>query len=209
MLPLFGAASAATSGSGLPAAADGGSASSLSKAEAQDVVLNAGGPVWGLDWCPAGTAAAAEREGGGAAAAAAGPTRFDYLAVACHPLQSQHNVIGTAVHGTACIQVWELSHPQKATQQQQQSQQGQQQHEGQQQQQPPDFQLPRMALALTHDGGLAWHCQWCPDAGLEDSPAPAAHGGDEDLFPRQACSSEGQLLPAVLRSLTLLCPGAG
>ncbi|KAL4458983.1 hypothetical protein ABPG75_013848 [Micractinium tetrahymenae] len=172
MLPLFAAASASTAGSGLAAAHGigiGAAASSsepgISKAEAMDVLLNAGGPVWAMDWCPAGTQAGA----------AAGPT---YLALGCHPLESQQNVIGTEVRGPACIQLWELSHPEQQAQQQaqQQQQQQQQQQTPQQQQQQGGLALPRLALALAHDGGVTWCCKWCPDPGLADEPAAVLAG---------------------------------
>ena len=174
-LPLFGAASASTAGSGW--ASDGASGSSsnacsnLSGMEALDVVLNAGGPVWGLDWSPSGTGSSSTGSASSEAAAAAAADE-DYLAVACHPADAPHHVIGTAVQGPACIQIWALSNP---TRQQQPGEQ-------QQQQQPQDsLPPPRMALALAHDGGLTWHCQWCPDAALADNPASSSSSGGDTL----------------------------
>ena len=178
-LPLFGAASASKAGSGW--ASDGASGSSsnacsnLRGMEALDVVLNAGGPVWGLDWCPSGTGSSST-SGASSEAAAAAAAEEDYLAVACHPADAPHHVIGTAVQGPACIQIWALSNPSR------QQQSGEQQQQQQQQQQPQDsLPTPRMALALAHDGGLTWHCQWCPDAALADKPATSSIGGGDTL----------------------------
>ena len=182
-LPLFGAASASAAGSGLGAGANGSSSSSsssssLSGLEAQDVVLNAGGPVWGLDWCPAGTSSGGGSEaaaGSGAAAPAAAAAAADnYLAVACHPPDAAYHVIGTAVHGPACIQVWQVSCPARP----------QQPGEQQQQQQQAGLARPRMALALAHDGGLTWHCQWCPSAALADSPTDSSGSSGGGSLPR-------------------------
>ncbi|EFN53310.1 hypothetical protein CHLNCDRAFT_136985 [Chlorella variabilis] len=208
VLPLFGSASASPSGSGLAAAADAGpstsaaaAASSLSKAEARDVLLHAGGPVWGLDWCPASGGGGSGGEG-----PAASVRGCNYLAVSCHPLGAQHNVIGALVQAPACIQVWEVSHPEQEAapqppQQRQQQQQQQQQaqpppQQPQQPQRPAGPQLPRLALALAHGGGLCWHCQWCPDPGLADSPTD----GGGDVLPRQAagCAAVLGLVAAAL-----------
>lgn len=221
VLPLFAAASASPSGSGLAAAgaedatsaaaaaaagSDSSSPQGLSKAEATDVILNVGGPVWALDWCPAGTRPAPP--GSSAPTSEAGPSNRQAptggpgpscLAVGCHPVEAQRNTIGKAVEGPACIQLWEVGHPdqlpaQQGTaagqqQQQQQEQRGQatqprqQQQQQQEQQRGKGLQLPRMALALAHDGGVTWDCKWCPDPGLADDPSVVPGPG---TLPRQA-----------------------
>ncbi len=173
-LPLFGAASASTAGSGvaLDGSSSSGSSSGWSSIEAQDVVLNAGGPVWGLDWCPAGTGSSSSDGSAGSEATAAAAAAESYVAVACHPADAAHHVIGTAVQGPACIQIWAVSNPVRS------QQPGEQQQQQQQQQQQDGLTPPRMALALAHDGGLTWHCQWCPDAALADSPTSSSSDGD-------------------------------
>lgn len=190
VLPLFGAASASTSGSGLAADAANSSANAgqLTAAESRDLFLNAGGPVWALDWCPAGAGPAVEASAAAAADGSAAPAAeaagsqagvsHDYIAVGCHPLQATHNTIGTAVQGPACIQIWQISHPE-------QQQRPQRLAPPQAQAQQPSCQLPRMALGLAHDGGLTWHCQWCPSAALEDSTAAASgRSVGSDALPR-------------------------
>lgn len=176
MLPLFAAASASPSGSGLAAAAgaaDGLSevaavaADGLSEAEARDVIFNVGGPVWAMDWCPAEAAGADALQAAGSG---------DFVAISCHPLDSHQNVIGTAVQGGNCVQIWHISHPQNSSQQQRQQQRRQQECGSV----PP----PRLALALAHDGGLAWDCRWCPDPGLADIPTAAARESQRDTLPR-------------------------
>ena len=208
VLPLFGAASAAAAGTGL---ADGsgaeGSGGELTKAEASDVVLNVGGPVWALDWCPAGTQASGGDDAAGASAAAsAQPSAPTYLAVGCHPLEAQVNVVGVPVQGPACIQVWELSHPEQQQQQQQQAPPAAQQPRERVQEQGGGGGgatgapvLPRVALALAHDGGVTWHCRWCPSVAAADEPAAALPGGD--AVPRQGAPDT----LGVVRHALVLC----
>ena len=64
------------------------------------LLLNAGGPVWGMDWCPLPHRPETWN-------ALGTPTRH-YLAVGCHPSPSSTHVQGKAVQGPALIQIWDL-----------------------------------------------------------------------------------------------------
>eukprot|EP00887_Chlorella_sp_A99_P006678 scaffold3.g6678.t1 len=145
-LPLF--ATAAANSSAAPSSSDD---AALCSADAQDLVLNAGGPVWALDWCPAAVelpAAGPSSSGDDDAGGSTSGGTVEYLAVGCHPQHAQINQIGKLIRGRCSIQLWEVWHPH----------------------QPAALVCrPRLALALVHDGGLAWHCRWCPRAGLADS----------------------------------------
>ena len=141
VLPLFGGTTVNDSGEG-----------PWDVATARGLLLNAGGPVWALDWCPAsvqlpppqpsGTGRAGSSSGGGGGGVA------EFLAVGCHPSHSAHHPLGAAVRGPGVLQVWEVRTPEQAA---------------------AGLGPPRMALAIAHDGGLAWQCRWAPAPALADS----------------------------------------
>jgi hypothetical protein len=138
--------------------------------DATDVLLHAGGPVWALDWCPAevrvdegaGAGAAAGPSSSSrppaAAAAAAEPKCTQYLAVGCHPQDSPLHIIGRPLRGPNAVQIWEVHGLAGCSS-------------------ADSVPLPRMALALAHDGGVTWHCRWCPDPALADAPGAAVPSG--------------------------------
>lgn len=103
--------------------------------------------------------------------------------VGCHPLHSQHNLLGKPLHGPALIQLWEVTNASQPPQQQQERQQRQANA-------LPAPTLPRLALGIVHDGGLTWNCQWCPSPELTDEVtvgAAAAQGGRLPRWGAAAC----------------------
>jgi hypothetical protein len=92
-----------------------------------DVLLNAGGPVWAMDWLPLPKVDSGRPS-----------PEVAYLALGCHPADSPLHRIGTPITGPHSIQIWEIPINSGST------------------------QKPRLSILLQHDGGLAWHCQWCP-----------------------------------------------
>ena len=125
------------------------------EAAARDLLLHAGGPVWAMDWCPASVQLPAPPRAGGGRGGAAPPVA-EYLAVGCHPCHSAHHPLGAAVKGPGVLQVWEVRAPGQAA---------------------AGLGPPRMALAIAHDGGLAWQCRWCPAPALADSATERRPGG--------------------------------
>lgn len=93
-----------------------------------DLLLNAGGPVWAMDWLQPPKVDSKSRPA----------PEVAYLALGCHPADSPLHRIGNPITGMHSIQVWEIPIN------------------------PGSMQKPRLSILLQHDGGLAWHCQWCP-----------------------------------------------
>ena len=171
VLPLFKA---------VPASGSSSSNGSLGRHESLDFVLNAGGPVWAMDWCPADVTLPTEQAGSSNGSSLG--ARVQYLAVGSHPWHAQANQIGRLVKGRCVLQLWEVSHPLQAV---------------------PHLRLPHLALALAHDGGLAWHCRWCACPELADRLT------DSSSSTRDDGGSGGSLDGAALPRLGLLAAALG
>ncbi|KAF8163757.1 hypothetical protein B0H34DRAFT_650320 [Crassisporium funariophilum] len=102
-------------------------------------VLNSGGPVWGLDWCPTHSD---DRPG---------LSHKQYLAVAPFPSQSHSPDIGRKVArpSFACIQIWALSAAQPLSKPVKKSS-------------IVDYGEMNCELVLCIDSGPAYELKWCP-----------------------------------------------
>jgi general transcription factor 3C polypeptide 2 len=117
-----------------------------------DYLLHVGGPIWALDWCPSTAPSSSSvtqdegpniREGAQKNQTAVGDTSA-FLAVGCHPKDEPLHRLGIATSGPNSIQIWELDSIAKAKNS------------------SAAATKPRIAVAIGHNGGLTWHCKWCP-----------------------------------------------
>lgn len=117
-----------------------------------DYLLHAGGPIWALGWCPSTAPSSSSttqdegpsiREGAQENNLAGGATSA-FLAVGCHPKDEPLHRLGVATSGPNSIQIWELDSIAKSKNS------------------SAAATKPRMAVAIGHNGGLTWHCKWCP-----------------------------------------------
>lgn len=118
----------------------------------EDYLLHAGGPIWALDWCPStapSSCSTTHDEGPSTSKGAqknqsAGRGTSAFLAVGCHPKNEPLHKLGIATSGPNSIQIWELDSIAKSKKA------------------SAAATKPRMAVAIGHNGGLTWHCKWCP-----------------------------------------------
>ncbi|EPS60976.1 hypothetical protein M569_13828, partial [Genlisea aurea] len=60
----------------------------------RDFVLNAGGSVWGVDWCPKANQNSSY------------PANSEFVAIAAHPPDSPYHKIGARLTGRGSVQIW-------------------------------------------------------------------------------------------------------
>lgn len=138
-----------------PPSADSNAAPSK---DLHDVILNAGGPVWAMDWCPALIPATSQGPGGESSSDSASQHSVCHLALGCHPHGSPPHRIGEPVAGPNCIQLWEVASLAA---------------EAGKRGNATSITHPRLVLGIAHDAGVTWHCRWCPTRAATDMEAPA------------------------------------
>jgi WD40 repeat protein len=117
-----------------------------------DFLLHAGGPIWALEWCPStapssSSSAAIQDDGPSTSKASAkqqsNQEKSSFLAVGCHPKNEPLHRLGIATSGPNSIQIWQLNDIEKRKES------------------TTAAAMPRMVVAIGHNGGLTWHCKWC------------------------------------------------
>jgi general transcription factor 3C polypeptide 2 len=137
-----------------------------------DYLLHAGGSIWALDWCPStapsSSSSSTPQDDGPSTSKAAQNTQpsssnSTFLAVGCHPKNEPIHRIGIATSGPNSIQIWELDAIEKSKK-------------------SSTANKPRMAVAIGHNGGLTWHCKWCPSE--KTATASSTSAVSSDVLPR-------------------------
>lgn len=98
-----------------------------------DLVINVGGSVWALDWCPQRQEFRFDIGG-----------RSEFLAVGAHPSDLPVHTLGEPVLGRGLIQIWAFNMESVSS-----TTKG-------------NFDLPQMVLGLAHNGGVTWDAKWQP-----------------------------------------------
>eukprot|EP00727_Mastigamoeba_balamuthi_P005376 m51a1_g14837 putative domain containing protein (1290) ;mRNA; r:720960-727154 len=141
---------------------------SATVAAASTLVLNAGGPVWAMDWCPRRPPAPPSPQGAAFTQEGSSQARtaVQYLAVSAHRSFMETHRTTERYSGTNCVQVWRVPLP--AARPPSSLAPGVSPSSRRPPQRPADeepLEPPSLALAIVHDGGTAWDLSWAPAGG--------------------------------------------
>lgn len=102
-----------------------------------ETVMNTGGPIWALDWCPTRSAVHPHSQ---------------FAAVSAHASPSETHILGKRYVGKGMIQIWSMGILQDSGWPASESADGEESL----------TQRPVMAMGILHEGAAVWDLKWCP-----------------------------------------------